>query len=71
MRKGDKYYVIAFVPVVLWLLGIVNMDPQTYLKVVCGAVFVVEVVGFAWMGFKDLYSKAVDTANMCNSDNTD
>lgn len=71
MRKGDKYYVIAFVPVVLWLLGVVNMRIETYFKVVCGAVFVVEVVGFAWMWLKDAWAKAVDTAMLCNSDDVD
>ena len=71
MKKGDVYWVVAFVPVVLWFFGILSMDLKTYVKVVGGTMFVVEVVGFAWMWIKEVYVEAADTAASCNSDNVD
>lgn len=71
MRKGDVYWVVAFVPVALWLLGILNMDPRAYFKLVGGTMFVVEVVGFIWIRLKEAYAEAVDTAMLCNSDDVD
>ncbi len=68
MRKGDVYWVVAFVPVVLWLFGILNMEPKAYFKLVGGTMFVVEVVGFVWIQLKEAWAETVVS---CNSSDTD
>lgn len=56
MKKGDWYWVIALIPMVLYYLGVVRVSMETYIKFVLGAVILVEVLGMLWMWVKPYFT---------------